>query len=256
MLLFSLLACETPSIDSGDSGGDSALETGDTGGETGETGDSGAAPVAQNYVLIQFTVADRNIGFDLNNDGEVDNAIWPIGSVLDPLISTALSTAQHVSIVQASDIDSFTDDNSIRVGVFTAEDADGDGTDNASGTESFAGGAQVDEAGLVVVGTETPLAAGAYTVQLATGTLPVGSYDLELATGLFVSSQIDPHSQTGLLGFGISIEALDVALTAEGVAPEMIAAIEALADLDLDGDTVPDAVSMAFTFDAAACLVE
>lgn len=239
---------------------DTAVDTGeasDSGDsvDSGDSGESAVAPITANYVLISFTVANRGEGFDLDGDSEIDNALWPLGSVLDPLIVEAQAVAQHVAIAQASDIDSFSADNSIRVGLLTVVDEDGDGSDNGSGTESFDGGALVDANGVVVIGTETPLTSGAYQVELATGTLPVGSYEFELATGLFIDAALDAGSQSGMLGFGISIEALELALVAEDVSAEVIAAMTALADLDLDGDGVADAVSMAFTFEAVICTV-
>jgi hypothetical protein len=261
MPLLVLFACPAPTdLDTADTGGLDDLgdtgPSGDTGSsdDTADTADSGAAgPATYNDVLVAFTVADRGEGFDLDGDGEVDNAMWPIGAMLDPMIAEALAVAQHVAIAQASDVDTLVGEDTIRVGVFTAVDADGDGTDNGSGSETFDAGAQVGADGLVIVGTETTLLDGAYEVELATGTLPVGSYELELATGLFLRSTLTTGGQSGMLGFGISIEALEVALTAEGIDAEVIAAVQALADLDLDGDGTADAVSMAFTFEAVVC---
>lgn len=246
-LLF--LACTTPTPpDSTDTAGntDSATDSGDTAAE--------ADPVTANYVVISYTVADRGEGFDVDNDGEVDNAIWPVGSVLDPQVADAIAVAQHVVIQQVNGIDDWTDDDDVSVGVLTAEDPDGDGTNNASGTEVYAGGIQVDTGGNILVSTPTSLVGGAFSTSVATGPLTVGAYVLELATGLFVDANINETSETGLLGFGISLEKLEVALTAEGVSEDVLNVLEGLADLDLEGDDgVNDAISMAFHFEAAAC---
>ena len=52
---------------------------------------------------------------------------------------------------------------------------------------------------------------------------------------------------------GISLDTLAVALAAEGFDENMVDTLAALADLDLDGDGEPDALSAAFRFDATAC---
>lgn len=264
--ILSLLACsayvcddsgctgsETAGMDSGSSdtsGGDSA--------DTADSGDSGEPDpegLVVNYVITAYTVANRGEGFDLDADGAVDNAVWPVGGVLDPLIAEQIATALHVAIGQVSGVDDFSNDDVVRVGVVTAEDPDGDGTNNTSGTEFFAGGAAVDAEGAVLVATETALVGGTYTVSLATGSLPVGSYELEFATGLWISAEPTLEGETGLIGFGVSIDALTLALEAEGTDASVISALVALADLDLDGDGTPDAVSMAFAFEAAPCLL-
>ncbi|GDX80483.1 hypothetical protein LBMAG42_22940 [Deltaproteobacteria bacterium] len=232
----------------------SAGDTADS-GDSADTGDTGPADMVVNYVITAYTVANRGEGFDLDGDGAVDNAVWPLGAVLDPLIAGQIATAQHVAIEQLSGVNDFSTDDAVRVGVVTAADPDGDGTNNASGTESFAGGAAVDVEGAVLVTTETALEGGAYTVSLATGSLPVGSYELEFATGLWIAAAPRAVGETGLIGFGVSVDALTIALEAEGTDAGIISTLVALADLDLDSDGEPDAVSMAFAFEAAPCFL-
>ncbi|GDX79634.1 hypothetical protein LBMAG42_14450 [Deltaproteobacteria bacterium] len=260
LFLWSFLACPatTDSADPEDTGAD-ADTAGDTANDTdsGDTEETGTAdPETLNAVVTTFLTADRGEGFDLDGDGEVDNALWPVGGMLDPMIAEALLAAQHVAIAQLSGVDDRVADSEIRVGVFTAVDADADGSDNGTGAESFDAGEQIDATGLALVGADTELVAGSYEVEVATGSLPVGSYTLELATGLHLASTLDDRGQAGMLGFGISVTALRVALEAESASPEVVAAIEALADLDLDGDGTADAVSMAFTFEAVFCQLD
>ena len=257
IVLLSGLACTPePTDTAGNAGGtDTADSSADSGDSGADTADSGGAPVTVNHILTAFTVAEREEGFDLDGDvggdQEADNAIWPLANVLNPLIAEGQATAQHVGVIQLADVDSWADDAEISVGLFSAIDADGDGTDNATGSETVDPGPSVDETGRAVVATQTPLTAGNYLVELATGSLTIGSYTLEFATGVQVFGETAPESERGVIGFGVSIEALQVALTAEGVSEEMQNALIALADLDLDQDGTPDAISMAFRFEGA-----
>ena len=244
MIVPLLLACTAPTAPNG--AVDSAADTADT----ADTAD------VKNYVVTSYTVADRGVGFDFDGDGEIDNAIWALGGLLDPQISEAIAVAQHVVIQQVNDIHDWSDDDTISVGVLTATDDDGDGTDNGSGTDVYDAGAQVDADGNAIAATDTALIGGSYAVSLATGPLTVGAYVLELATGLFVDAAITPVGESGRLGFGISIEKLEVALEAEGASEDVVNALAGLADLDLAGeDGIDDAISMAFQFEAAACVL-
>jgi hypothetical protein len=59
--------------------------------------------------------------------------------------------------------------------------------------------------------------------------------------------------QPGLVGIGVTTDALAYALGQEGFDQGLIDLIAGFADLDLDDDGTPETVSMAFTFDATAC---
>lgn len=244
---------ETGETDSGDT--DEGGETGDTGDSGIHTGDTSEPRMLANHVVLSYTVAARGEGFDVDGDGETDNAIWALGGVLDPMIAEGLATAQHVVIAQINGVADWTNDPKMRVGVLTAEDPDGDGTNNGSGVEVYVGGAQVDANGEVYVATNAALMGGIYSAEIATGAIPVGSYELELATGLYVRAEADAAQQSGLLGFGIALDKLEVALTAEGASKEVLALLAGLADLDLDADGTNDGLSMAFHFRAGACTV-
>ncbi len=248
MSLYFLLACPVVPEDVDSSDTSSPGDTADSGDTATDDGD------VANDVLVEVAVADRSEGFDLDGDGRVDNALWYTKNLVDPLIEERLLYASNVAVLQLSGIDGWTDD-AVRVGLFNAVDADGDGADNASGDEVVEAGAAVDGDGLALVGVPTGLVGGAYEVELGTNELLIGTFEFELATGVFVSAVATPDGQSGLIGGAISTEAFEAALDATEADGEVIEAALNHADLDLDGNGENDALSMAFEFSAAPVLL-
>lgn len=221
--------------------------------DSGDSDDPAATGETWNAVAVALSVGDRGEGIDLDGDGDADNAVWALGTVVDPLLETVLASAERVLVVQLAGVDDADDDEVVVVGVVTAADTDGDPSDNGSGAEAFDAGAAVDADGHVLVRTETVLVGGAFAVELATGTLEVGELSLELATGLHVAADATAEGQAGLLGFGVSAAALTDALVALGVPEEEAATVAALADLDVDGDGADETVSIALSYEAVGC---
>jgi hypothetical protein len=212
-----------------------------------------AAPI--NHVVTVFHVADTDVGADLDGDGAVDNAIAPLGVALDALLAERFATNVHVVIVQLGDVDDWTADGSVRVGLFPAVDDDHDGSDNASGTEVFDGTGSVDANGEATTWGAAELVGGAYATVIDADTFQVGTIVFEPATGIHVAGKATDAGQTGTVALGVTTDAITTALTAENVDANVIALITGLADVDLDGDGAPETVSMAFTFDATRCEV-
>lgn len=257
LLLLTLLACSGDKPERPD---DTSLpddprdsDTSDSDGSDSDTSDPAASGETWDAVAVTLTVADRGEGVDLDGDGAGDNAVWALGGVVDPVLETVLASAERVLVVQLAGVDDPHDDDVVVVGVVTAADTDGDPSDNAGGAEAFDAGAAVDADGHALVHTETALAGGAFAVELATGTLEVGELSLELATGLHVAADATAAGQAGLLGFGVSAEALTDALVALGVPEEDASAVAALADLDVNGDGTDETVSVALAYEAVGC---
>lgn len=243
--LFALLACgKQPSTS--ESGLPSVAET-----ETETETEIETTAEAWNHAVHTLEVAGRDEGFDLDDDGDGDNAIWLLGVAIDPLVAAQIMAASRVLVIQTVG----RDDSLADIGAFGAEDTDGDPTDNFSGDETFDAGSAVDEQGLARVSVETTLTDGTYEVVLASDTLSVGDLSVEATTPLHLRGGVDAATHTGTLGFGASVEALVTAATALGADAAVVDQLEALADLDTDGDGVPDAISTAWTFEAVACEV-
>jgi hypothetical protein len=202
-----------------------------------------------NHAVGTLAVASRDEGFDLDEDGDVDNAIWLLGGAIDPLVAAQITAASRVLVLQTAGWD----DGIAEIGLFGAEDTDGDPSDNFTGSEAFDAGEAVDDQGRARASVEAPLVDGDYEVALVTEALSVGELSLEATTPIYLRGTVDASSHVGTLGFGASVQGLVAAATALGANPTLVKQLEDLADLDTDGDGTSDAISTAWTFEAVAC---
>jgi hypothetical protein len=205
------------------------------------------------FVATRFAATPLETAFDLDGDGDLDDALAGLGDVIDPLIADRLASNVHAVVVQLVDVDAWTDDRSVRVGIFPAVDPDTDGTDNASGEEVLdaAGFVGDDLRALRLDGGA--IVDGTLHAELAVTDLQVGSFVFSVANGVRLRATGDGHTLTGVVGLAVTTDALAYALGQEGFDPTLTSLLTALADLDLDGDGTPESVSMAFAFDASAC---
>lgn len=211
-----------------------------------------ADPVRASYVATAFEVSEDE-AFDLDDDGAPDNALSSLGVILNNLIAERLVGNVHVVVVQLDGVNDWSDDEAIEVGIFPAVDDDNDGTDNTSGAEVFDGTGFVDASGLALERSPGAITGGTYEAWVDASSFQVGSFVFDVATGVHVRGLADASAQTGLVGIGVTTDALAYALGQEGFDPGLIDLLAGLADLDLDDDGTPETVSMAFTFDATAC---
>lgn len=253
MFLLLGLAC-TGGKESAETGlesqGESVLESTTQESDTQES-NPGDESVVYNHVVASLTVADRGEGIDLNEDGEADNAAWVLGVVLDPLIASALSGAERVLVLQVADVENLNVDASVQVSLLSATDTDADPSDNLSG-ETFSAGVAVDANGRAYVGANAELSSGVYEVELLGESLVVGELELSTATPFYLLGTLSGQDNTGLLGFGLSVDALTAALVAAGYAEEAELVVQ-LADLDTDSDGEADALSVAMYFEGLPC---
>ncbi len=235
-------------------------ETGET-GETADTVDTQESdppvePQTMNWGVTSLNVAGRQEGFDLDADGDTDNALWALGALIDPALEEAMLASARISVIQLQDVEDLAEDAEIEVGFFTGADLDNNDSDNTSGTEVYEGGSAIDEQGMARVHNPSAISGGVYTVELATNVWEIGDDTISLATGLHIAAEPGELEQRGLIGFGIATDALVAGLTALGVDPEQAAQAAALADLDTDGDGAEDAISVILSFLAYRCEVE
>lgn len=243
-----------------DSRPDSGLDSGrHTGTELpGDTGRDSEPPLPDrgHWVLTELEVAHRSEGIDLDGDGSPDNALWSLAALIDPLLEAGLQGSEQVALIQLDEVDDYEHDASIRVGLIPAEDADGDPSDNDSGSEEFDPGAAVDPQGLALLGVPSALDGGRYTVALLTDSLKLGELEIALATGLWIEGEPTPDWHGGRIGAGISIDALVAALEVLGLDPETAELLTSLADLDTDGDGTEDALSVILAIGAPTCVLQ
>lgn len=206
-----------------------------------------------NQVLTVFHVGAAGEGVDLSGDGVPDNALAPLGLVIDGILADRLASNVHVLVEQLGDVDDWTNDRSIHVDLFPAVDLDDDGTDNTSGSEAFDATGFVDETGLALAGADGAIVDGHYAVVIPADTFQVGSIVFDVATDISLEGDVTAAGQAGRVSLAVTNDAIVSALTAESLDATVISLITGLADLDLDGDGTPESVSMSFTFEASAC---
>lgn len=200
------------------------------------------------WVVNSLLVTTADDGVDLDADGTVDNVLSAFATPLNTALATEVSSGHSILLVQFWDVQNWCDD-AFNGGILTAFDTDGDPTDNFSGSETFDPADNVDASGHAVLSAPGTIAGGTYGVLSPAGSVEIGTYLLRSATPIPVYGVATPDSNDGVFGFGISVP--DVVALAGGGVTE--AAVQAIADLDSDGDGANDAVSVGFRFTAVPC---
>lgn len=227
----------------------------DTGGDdTGDT-ESPAEAMIANHVITSLEVGGWSDGFDLDGDGTTDNALSLTGAVLDPVLDRVFQEAPVVLVLQCADLDDWHNDEAFDLGLLTANDTDGDSTDNFSGTEIFDAGGMVNADGEALLASETALESGEYKATLLADTLTIGSFELSLATPIYLSGAPSASAHDVVLGMGINTSALIALLEVSGYA-DAATLLNSLSDLDTDSDGTNDAISAAFLASAVSCQLE
>lgn len=240
-MILLLTACSPPPyVDTADS-----VDSGDT----GDSADTGAAGTTYDDVVFELVVADRTEGFDLDGDGATDNAIWSTGELFDPVLADGLAMSSLVSVFEVTGVDDLAEDDDVEVALRTAADPDGDAGDNGSGDESF------DTSGVTTTPSGAALSGGEWYAVLVEGGLSLGTFTLPIVTPIAASGELSDAGEAGLVGFGVDVATLVGALDAAGQ-DGLGAALEVLADLDLDDDGTAETLSMAFVYTAAPCTLE
>ncbi len=225
--------------------------------DTGPTDtDTRPAATTWNWVVAELTLASGLDGFDLDGDGDKDNALAPLGAVIDPTLAAALDGSDKVILLQLAAAESLVDDSAVRVAVLggTDLDTDHDPADNFSGTEAFDAGSAVDGQGNAVDFNEVALSGGTYTAVFPPRDVQIGSAELTATTESHLSGRsVSEDNQVGLYGFGVSVASLVAFGKNLGLEAGDLDRLAALADIDTDGDGDDDTVSAAYEFQAVAC---
>lgn len=209
-----------------------------------------------NWVVAEMTVASGLDGFDLDGDGDKDNALAPLDAVIDPVLEATLRGAERVMVLQLAGLDDFADDTAIRAAVVGADDldTDHDPSDNFSGDEAYDAGTSVDADGNAKTFNEVPLSAGTYTAVFPARDVQVGANELTATTELHLGGRsVSERDQAGLYGFAVSVQSFLDFAEAQGMDGTDLDRLSALADIDTDQDGDADSISTAFEFQAVSC---
>lgn len=219
--------------------------------EAGETDSGAPAEWGRSYGVDQLEVAELEASFDLDGDGDPDNAVADAGratiALLDATLAELLASATRVLILQVWALEDWEEDPAIEVGAFA-------GTKSASAGTVEVEEALLDDDGEVLIHVGTALVDGAYLVALADQALGFGDYNIEASTPVLLAGEPTEASQAGVLGFGLPTSAITTLAEASGY--DSLAELAELADVDSDGDGSVDTVSMAFSFVAGAVVLQ
>lgn len=209
------------------------------------------------HVVAEITVAPTGTGFDLDGDGDLDNALLPFKSVLDPLIVELYdgATTSTEGVLQVWGVATLVGASSGALSVITANDTDGDPSDNTSGTEPLVANGNVDEQGRGIVGVTVELADGEYETSMLEPSITLGTYTLETATLIHLAGTIAVDRHDVLVGFALSEEALLAVAEALGLDDSFVELLLAAVNVDSDGDGTDDALGMAFEIGAVSCVI-
>ena len=239
--------------DSGGGGTDSGGGGTDSGGSGGGT--EATCPTTSDsfaWVITALTVGSGTEGVDLDGDGSVDNVLAIAASSLNDAIADTLATGPEVLALQFWNLSDWCNDD-FEGGILVAEDLDANPADNGSGAERFDAGNEVDGSGHARDHAPGRLSGSRFEADVPSAAVEVGGVMLQTATPIHIEGTADMREVSGRFGFGVAVEALLPYAEEAGLSASTV---EALADLDTDGDGRNDAVSAGFVFSGVSCGLE
>jgi hypothetical protein len=218
---------------------------------------------SQTWVVSDLSVAGAGQGADLTGDGNPNNALGgALALVPDVDLDAAFAEAlagDSLPIIQMFGFESFDTDPLVWAGLLTGIDRDGDPTDNFSGSESFDASESLDSRdGYAILRAATGFGPGAtYRVVASGDGFDLAGFELASQSLIAIEGTAGPDSNVGFIGLGIPTDVV-VDLIGEQVAlnPFLVAAIRALADVDVDGNGTKDAISLSLAFDSVSCTLQ
>lgn len=190
------------------------------------------------WVIGAMAVAPGGDGFDLDGDGDVDNALSALSEPIDELLARRLGFAERSLVVQIwGDL---TDGLPVFAGLYTAEEIEPGLLVDPSG---------VREDGRAIDPVRAEISEGRYAAVFPERDVVLFGADLTLITELHLAGQPGSSVQEGLIGLVIPADALQSLLDRDTPQSQRDS-ITSLADIDTDLDGEPDALSAALSFRA------
>jgi hypothetical protein len=249
---------EVTDTDGGGDGGD------DGGGDGGTDTDGGSTDTdvpddlpedaeAWHHVLGTFELLPSDVGFDLDGDGGVDNALGSLRNLLGGEIQDILASGENVVVLQTWAVGDA--DPQAAVGFLGGLDTDGDAADNLDGSEVFEVSEGVSGAGRALAGVPVRIRRDdTYTGTLPPGVIPLFGFEIPTATPILVSGTVTVDDHEIVLGTSITLDTIADLLDQFGLG-WAAGFLDGLADVDSNGDRRPDAVSLAIRLEGPSCQV-
>lgn len=256
-LVLALVACDERGVLAGDDtdrlpgAGD---DTGGGGGGGDGGGGDGSAPVAWHHVVGFVEILPSDEGLDLDGDGDVDNALGFLAEwIPTDGVSEFLASADQQLILQAWGVED--GDNTVAIGALQGADSDDEPADNFEG-ETYLVQDGVRPTGRAQVSVETTVDTdGVYVVQLPAAPLDLGVIQIPTAAPWVVVAVLTEDGQEGLFGTAVAISDIETLLRQNNLG-FLAGQLDRFADVDLDGNGVEDALSLAVGFGAVPCDIQ
>jgi hypothetical protein len=197
-------------------------------------------------VVTALSVGSSSDGVDLDGDGRTDNSLSFAASLLDSSLADTVNR-RDVLLLQFWD---WCADGAFAGGILSANDPDGDLTDNASGSEVFTVTSDVDADNHTVDAGFGVYSRGDYTLEVPTLTIDLDGYSITSAGSVYFVGTASDTDNTGTMGFAVALADVVAIAEANGFSADLVTGF---ADLDLDGDGENDALSMALNYEAVSC---
>lgn len=237
-----------------DGSDDDSTDDDDTDG--GQDSDDPLNPdaIAWHHVIGEIGLLGPGQGFDLDGDGEVDNALGAFARYVGDLLDGLVRGSDTVGIVQTWGVED--GDNRASVGVITGVDTDGDTRDNFDGDEVFAVSEGLRSDGRAEIAASTRVRAdGGFDARIPAGEFTLLGFTLPTATDIFISGVVSKGGIEGRIGTAVPLEVV-VDLASQSGIDFIVGLIEDAADVDTDGDNQPDAISLSLSFSGPSCSIE
>ncbi len=225
----------------------------DTDGDTGSGGGGGGPVESWDHALGELTLLGSGQGFDLDGDGQIDNALGGFARYLGGALSGLVQNAGTVGIIQTWGVND--GNNRVQIGIVSGTDTDNDPSDNFSGSESFDVSSGLLPNGRAEIVAATALdPANTFEARIAAGSFTIAGFTLPTSTDVFISGTVTKDAIDGQIGTAIPTQVITDLLDQNGLG-FLTGLVDGAADVDVDGDGTDDSISLAVAFKGVPCTI-